>query len=158
MVKFWREYTTHLLTNACQNNLVPWQNARSMMLIVTYWLSHLYPQNCNHPIFFPPSFSSFASPLPDTNFSVLITSILFLVCRSNDRHFYQRWFIGYQSIRHCWWVDRNWLVLVTLLLCSCASISVPYWRWCLFTKGEWRERSAMRLEREDISEKAPGLK
>lgn len=122
MVKFWREYTTQLLTNARQENLVPWQNAYSMMLIVICWLSQLYPQNCNHPYIFPLSFSSFASPLPDSNFSLLITSTLFLVCRSNDRHFYQRWFIGYQSIRHCWWVDRNWLVFVTY----CSALALPF--------------------------------
>jgi len=89
--------------------------------LCTGWFSPT-PQNFNHPYFFPPSFSSFASPLPDTNFSVLITSILFLVCRSSDRHFYQRWFIGYQSIRHYWWVDRNWLVLVTY----CSAHAPPF--------------------------------
>ena len=95
---------------------------RKFDFIVMYWLSHLYPQNCNHPYSSHRHFHLSLRPCQILIFSALITSTLFLVCRSNDRHFYQRWFIGYQSIRHCWWVDRNWLVLVTY----CSAHAPPF--------------------------------
>jgi hypothetical protein len=146
----------------CQNNRVSWQNAHSLMAY--RYVPSLPPCSCKIVMTPYSSHFHFHRSLRSCQIPICllwITSTLFLLRRSSDRHFYQRWFIGYQSIRHRWWVDRNWLVFVTY-----CSAHAPLFQCridddtCLRkVDGEnemkWNE---MQLEREDVSEEGLELK